>query len=385
MFRSIVLEPIRNPVSATRFLGRGTRQARFSNEFLVTSVALTWALLASSSHAQLDGLYVFDGGGDSTSWNDAANWEQVLNPDGTPTSGTPATPPGPATSADIPFPGVTIDGTMPGQTALDVNLGTPAGFGSLSISGGDLTLRDLFVGRDSNGVNAGTYSMSAGTVTAGDDITVGASSAGQFQMSGGSASTGDDFFVLANSSLTMSGGTISVGDRLNLEDNATLEVNGGEISADDDFYFFGDSTVTVNGGLVQTVDKLRFDDDDTRNGKLTINGGVVRSNEFGLADIGFRGLVEIKGDGVYQVEAPTSPDDPITQLTPAQAQLLIDQGFFVTSAPAPLRLGVTSVVVPEFFGDSDVVFTQISVIPEPVSVVLFGMALAAIAAARRRV
>ena len=48
----------------------------------LTSVILMFCLLANVSHGQLDGLYEFDGGGDGTSWDDATNWEQKLDPFG---------------------------------------------------------------------------------------------------------------------------------------------------------------------------------------------------------------------------------------------------------------------------------------------------------------
>jgi hypothetical protein len=337
-----------------------------------TAIILVSAFMSTVSHAQLDGLYEFDGGGDGTSWDDATNWEQVLDPNGNPISGNPATPPDAITSADLPLPGVLIDITMPGQTALNVQIGTAAGVGSLSMSGGDLTLRDLFVGRDTGTSNAGSMDVSGGTLIAGDDITVGAGSAGTMTMSNGAASTGDDFFVNIDSSFTATGGTLFIGDRLMLEDNASLLVDGGDITADDDFFFFGASQITVDSGSMIVFDKLRFDDVLTT-GKLTINSGLVRSNEFGFVDAGdnyvMNGVVEINGDGIYQSEAPSGPTSPVSQLSVAAAQALIDEGIhFITSEVAPLVLGAFAVVVPEFDGRTNVVFTQVSVIAAPLAV-----------------
>ena len=90
----------------------------------LSAVVLAIGLLATASYGQLLGVYRFDGGGDGTSWDDANNWEQVTDPFGGPISGNPATPPGPTTSAHIPLAGVVLDNTMPGQTALDVHIGT---------------------------------------------------------------------------------------------------------------------------------------------------------------------------------------------------------------------------------------------------------------------
>jgi hypothetical protein len=314
-------------------------------------------LLASPSHAQLSGLYEFDGGGDGTSWDDATNWEQVADPLGFPISGNPASPPDGITSADVPQIGVVIDNTMPGQTALDLSIGTGSGGGSLNVSGGDLTVRDAFVGRDAGGINAGTLTMTGGTLIAGDDIRVGVGSAGMMTMSSGAtASTADDFAVGLGGSLVMTGGMIDVGDRLNAVDDGNILLDGGAIVVHDDIQLFGDSQSTVNSGLMLAADKLYFDVDPTKNGKLTINGGGARSGEYGLAGDQL-GLIEINGNGVYQVLQ--------SELSIAEALMLIAAGVHVTtSEPASLTLGATTVVVPDFFGRIDLSFTQIYIIPQ---------------------
>ncbi|TWU17590.1 PEP-CTERM sorting domain-containing protein [Bythopirellula polymerisocia] len=350
-----------------------------------TSCLLVCGLMTTASYGQLDGLYEFDGGGNGTSWDDAANWEQITDPFGNPISGDPASPPSPTTSADIPLLGVVlVDNTQPGQTALDVNIGTAAGNGSAFITGGDLTVRDMNVGRDPGGINIGLLSVSGGSLVAGDDITLGNSSVGVMTMSGGTASTDDDFFINANSSLTMTGGSLNIGDRLVTEANAGIHLDGGDIFADDDFYFFGSTQITVNSGSMIVNDKLRFDDDPTKNGKLTINGGFVRSNEFGLDIVDpttdFRGIVEINGDGFYQVEQGSN----LSNLSVQTARDLIAQGIhFITSEPAPKKLGAFSVVVPSFDGRTNVMFTQISVVPEPASVLLLGLTTLALVLRRK--
>jgi hypothetical protein len=344
----------------------------------VLLVFVAFGLMPTVSHAQLLGLYEFDAGGDATSWDDATNWEQVLDPVGAPISGDPATPPDAATSADIPLAGVVVDNTMPGQTALDVSIGTVNGAGSLGISGGDLDVRDLFVGRDDvSGVNAGALAVSGGTLIVADDITVGAGSVGTMTMSTGAATTGDDFSINAGSSFTMTGGTLFVGDRLAMDDDASLVVDGGQIVADDDFYFFGASQITVDSGAMIVFDKLRFDDVLTT-GKLTINSGFVRSQEFGyvgaLDEYIMNGVLEINGDGFYQSEAP-GIGDPVSQLSVAHAQALIDEGIHITtSAAGPFHLVAFAVVIPEFDGRTDVLFTQISLVPEPASLLLLSLA-----------
>jgi hypothetical protein len=177
-------------------------------------------------------------------------------------------------------------------------------------------------------------------------------------MSAGMVTTDDDLFVNGDSSLIMTGGVIDIGDRLVASDNANILLGDGTITVRDDVFLLGDSQMTVDGGLMQVVDKLHFDlVDPIASGKLTINGGIVRSDEYGNAGAG-RSLIEINGDGVFQVLQ--------SQLSIAEAVMLIAAGIHITTSElAPLALGASSVVVADFFGQTNLTFTQISIIPEP--------------------
>lgn len=123
--------------------------------------------------------------------------------------------------------------------------------------------------------------------------------------------------------------------------------------------------------------------------QTTVNGGLVRSQEFGFVDGDdnyiMNGILEINGSGIYQSEAP-GPDSPISQLSVEQAEALIADGTITTSEVFPLGLIVTSVIVPDFFGSADVPFTQISIgrIPEPASALLLGLGAMSLALPRRR-
>jgi len=325
-------------------------------------------LLTTASYGQLLGVYRFDGGGDGTSWDDAANWEQVLDPFGTPISGNPPTPPGSTTSAHIPISGAVIDGTMPGQTALDVHIGTADGAGSLSASGGDLTSRDLNIGSDAGGNNAGSFAISNGTINLNDDLTVGNGSQGIMTMTGGTVNIGDDWFVDVfndeSSSISMTGGRINLIDRMQMGNNGHLLVDGGEIIADDDFYVLDTSTVTIESGLMSTIDKLNMGGATPAGpARLVINGGIMRSQEWTdnpdleLGDpTRFMSVIEINGSGKLQVEQAT--------FTVSEALSLIGTRLTTTE---PGGLGVQTIVVPDFFGRTDVLFTQVSVVPEPAS------------------
>ena len=83
------------------------------------------------------------------------------------------------------------------------------------------------------------------------------------------------------------------------------------------------------------------------------------------------------GDGVYEVLQ--------SQLSVDEAMMLIAAGIHITtSESAPLSLGVSSVVVPDFFGQPNLVFTQIAVVPVPAAGVLMLFGLAGLRAFRLR-
>jgi hypothetical protein len=344
----------------------------------LTIAAMVVGLLTTASFGQLSGVYRFDGGGDGTSWDDANNWEQVTDPFGGPISGNPPNPPDAVTSAHIPLPGVVIDITMPGQTALDVLIGTADGAGSLNMTGGDLTVRDFNVGADGPGTNAGSFDISGGTLTAGDDVTVGAGSPGTMNMTGGSVDVTDDFFIATDGTMTMSGGTITTGDRPTLTGNGSLVISGGEILAEDDFFFFDNSTVTMEGGLMATIDKISLGlAMSVGPARLIINDGIMRGNEWTddpeleVDDPSrFMNAIEINGNGKLQIEQATFPV--------SEARGLIMGGEHLTTTEPGGQLRIQTVVVPEFFGRTDVVFTQISLVPEPASVVLLAIACIAV-------
>jgi hypothetical protein len=356
----------------------------------LTFAVIVVGLLTTASYGQLLGVYRFDGGGDGTEWDDANNWEQVTDPFGGPLSGNPATPPGPTTSANIPLAGVVIDNTMPGQTALDVLIGTANGPGSLNISGGGLTVRDYNVGADGPGANAGSSVISGGTLTANDDVNVGeivagTGSPGTLNMSNGTIGVNDDFSVAAGGSMTMTGGTVTIGDRLQVTANGNLLVSGGEILAADDFFFFDSSTVTMEGGLMATIDKIS-NGNSTPAGpaRLFINDGIMRGNEWTddpeleVDDpTRFMSVIEINGNGKLQIEQVNFPV--------SEARGLIMEGVHLTTTEPGGQLRIQTVVVPEFFGSTDVVFTQISLVPEPSSLMLLAVGgIAAMFARRRR-
>jgi hypothetical protein len=313
---------------------------------------------ASISLAQTSGVMNFDGGADGTSWNQANNWNQTANPDGTPASGDPATPPTSQFTANVNGNlTALIDGTMAGQTAFRTRVGV---------------------------TTAGTLNVTGGSLSVTDDISVGHSAQGNMTISGGLVELGDDFFIdeqgAFGSTFTMDGGELHVIDRIVMGNQGSLVVNGGHIVADDDFFFFGNSTQTINGGLLEQFDKLS-NGPATPAGpaRLKINGGIVRANEWTdnselEADdpTRFMSIIQINGTGKLQIEAD--------HFSVAVAQGLIADGHLATIAATPLQ--VTSIVIPEFFGRTNVAFTQVAVVPEPGALAL--AALAGVALARRR-
>jgi len=324
----------------------------------LSSLAFALGLAASVSLAQTSGVMFFDGGADGTSWNQANNWNQTANPDGTPAAGDPATPPTSGYTANI-------NGNF--TVLLSAAMANQATF------------------RTRTGVTTpGTFNMTGGTLDVTDDVSVGHSAKGTMTMSGGDLNVGDDFFIdeqgAFGSTFTMSGGTLHMFDRIVMGNQGNLVINGGHIIAEDDFFFFGNSTQTINGGLLEQFDKLS-NGPATPMGpaRLKINGGIMRANEWtdnselGADDLTrFMSIIQINGTGKLQVEAD--------HFSVALAQNLIADGHLTTLAATPLQ--VTSLVIPEFFGRTNVAFTQVAVVPEPGALAL--AALAGAALVRRR-
>lgn len=310
--------------------------------FHLGTLPLVVAIVATASLAfgQTAGVMSFDGGGDGSSWNQAANWNHVADPDGVPTSGDPPTPPTSQYTANIGQLGVVLDSTMVGQTAFRVRTGV---------------------------MTEGSFNVTGGSLVVTDDISVGHSAKGTMTMSDGTVELGDDFFIdeqgAFGSTFTMTGGTLHVIDRLVMGNTGNLVVEGGHIIADDDFFFFGNSTQTINGGLLEQFDKLS-NGPATPSGpaRLKINGGIVRANEWTdnselEADdpTRFMSLIQINATGKLQIEAD--------HFSVAVAQGLIADGHLTTAGPGALV--ATSLVIPEFFGRTNVAFTQVAHVPEP--------------------
>jgi hypothetical protein len=326
---------------------------------LSSAIAIALLCSAANSFAQTGGVMNFDGGADGTSWNQANNWEHVADPDGVPTSGNPPTPPTGQYTANIGMSGVLLDATMGVQATFRTRVGV---------------------------TTPGSFTMTGGTLNVGDDITVGQSAMGTMTFDDGEITVVDDFFIdnggAFGSTFTMNGGTLRMGDRITMGNQGNFVMNGGHIIADDDFYFLGNSTQTINGGLLEQFDKLN-NGNATPSGpaRLKINGGIIRTNEWtDNPDLNFddptrfMSKIEINSTGILQVEQATMPL--------AEAQGLIANGRFTTTGPQPLT--ATTVVIPEFFGRSNVTFTQISVVPEPATSVVAGVGAVAILAWRRK-
>lgn len=329
-------------------------------KFCSCLAVVTIALSASPSFGQVltGGVMRFDGGADGSSWNQANNWEHVAEPDGTPTSGNPPTPPTNQYTANIPVAGVVLDNTMPGQTAFRVRTGV---------------------------TTPGSFTMSGGSLVVTDDVSVGHSAQGTMLMSGGDLTLGDDFFIDEQgnfgSTFTMTGGTLHVIDRIVMGNQGNLVVTGGHIVADDDFFFFGNSTQTIQGGLLEQFDKLS-NGPATPMGpaRLKINGGILRANEWtdnselGADDLTrFMSVIEVNTSGKLQIEAD--------HFSVALAYDLIAGGRLTTTGSNPL--GAKSIVVPLFFGRTNVAFTEVYVVPEPASLLLLALGGVALVVRRR--
>ncbi len=321
---------------------------------LICGVAVIAMMGMTAARTFGQGTMVFDGGADGTSWNQANNWNQTVNSDGSPAAppGDPATPPTNNFFAHIGgnFT-VSITAAQGTQNSFTtrVGVGTP---GTLNVTGGSLVaFDDITIGQTAKG----TVTISAGLLDNGDDFNI-------------DNSVGGDY----GSSLTVNGGTVHIFDRLQMNNHGSLVVNAGYLWAEDDFFFFGNSTQTINGGLLEQFDKLAFGDatniPPTGVARLKINGGIVRTNEWtdnpelGADDLTrFKSIIQVNGTGKLQIEAD--------HFSEALAQALIADGHLTTTS----HLTVSSVVVPTFFGRNNVAFTQIAAVPEPSTLALAGL------------
>jgi hypothetical protein len=88
-------------------------------------------------------------------------------------------------------------------------------------------------------------------------------------------------------------------------------------------------------------------------------------------------VIEINGNGKLQIEQVNFPV--------SEARGLILEGVHLTTTEPGGQLRVQTVIVPEFFGATNVVFTQISLVPEPASILLLAISgIAAVLSIRRR-
>lgn len=338
---------------------------------------LVFSLLAAVSYAGGPPVtYTWDGDVDND-WANADNWDD---------GGNPATPPDLTIDAEIDVAGAGFPVvSAAGAEAEDILIGSAAGSGELTMTGGDLTTSgELLVGNDvSGGTNGGTFTMAGGTLVVADDIDLGNGivnpssnsllSPGVLNMSDGTV-TATRLFANLNSSMTMTGGTFETIAKMWLLENSTLVLDGGNIIVGDDVNISHNVAVTVNGGSFIVRDKINFEPDPNQvlgfNPTLTINSGFVRAEDYDLvADIAsLNGVTEINGSGLLQIR---DVDGTFANWDVATALAIIAEGEHLISSTG--TLSARSIIVPDFFGVSNLTFTEVFVIPEPASMLLLGL------------
>lgn len=311
--------------------------------------------------------YDWDGDTDSN-WGDPTNWEV----EGTGTN------PGSAPDATIRTEIAIDSGNTPLiQTGDDfevgeVRIGRSEGAGLLTMTGGELDNVDNRFRVGSGGV--GTFVISGGTLTSTQSLVTGSSTTGNIIMSGGTINivgSSRDFNMdegqpAAGSNLSMSAGTINVGDVFLIDGSATVDLSGGSIFSEDDLRVRNDAVFTISGGMFETNDKLEIGEAPGDGGSIFINGGIVRAADF-EESVGSTSLLEVNGSGVLQfLQSAQSVNDVLGYIL----------GGVITTND--IGLGVSTVNVGGTF------YTQVAVVPEPASVVLFGLGSIVITATRRR-
>ena len=305
----------------------------------------------------------YDWDGDTSSdWGDPTNWEV----EGTGLD--PGSAPDASTRVEISI----ATGNTPLIEAGDdfevgeVRIGRSDGAGLLTMTGGELDNVDNRFRVGSGGV--GTFNISGGTLNSTQSFVTGSTTTGNVNVTGGTINvigSSRDFNMDegapgAASNLTMSAGNINVGDVFLVDEDATVDLSGGAIFAVDDLRVEKNAVVTVTGGLLETGDKIRVGQAPGDGGSLFVNGGIVRGEGF-ESSVGTTSLLEVNGSGLLQfLNSEESVPDVIGY---------INSGLITTSELAPLNLAVQIVDV----GGTD--YTQVSIVPEPLSAVLLSLGL----------
>jgi fibronectin-binding autotransporter adhesin len=195
--------------------------------------------------------------GGSNNWNNPANW----NTGSVPTTGTVFIANGGTALVDDDRSGGSIGNTFVGQGA---------GNGGLEVAtSGSLTLGSLLLGRDN--LRAGTLTMSGGTLTL-NQLYVGDGRGGTDGTGGtGTATISSGSGVTVNSQFTIGADDLATG---------TVTVNGGSVTSTN--LVVGDAgkgTLVQNGGTVTvTGSEVLIANNSTQTSTMNLQGGTMNAN-----------------------------------------------------------------------------------------------------------
>lgn len=221
--------------------------------------------------------------GTDLDWNNPANWAWTGDP-----LVTPVVPPDATVKANVwASPGPVISSSTAPVKQLDLGA---AGGTTLDVEGGgDLTVNDWFIIAYGAG-SSGTLNINGGTVSQpflGKDLTIGRQGTGNVVMTAGSLSAADE--------LQMGWDASGVG-------HFTLSGAGTTATFNDAYVGrFGKGYLTVNDGTLTfrsgSSYHLRLGDEPGSEGYLTINGGVVQLEDRVLVGTGGLGSLTMGGAG----------------------------------------------------------------------------------------
>jgi hypothetical protein len=318
----------------------------------LTAIALL-GLLTSHASAQTE-IYDFDGvadmdpqPADPTDWFTSVNWaESGFDPL------PPLGPPIPDLDTQVEIRTSTFGVDAPeirtgDAQAHQVRIGREEGAGLLTMTGGTLTIKNVFgfgnrfrVGSHDAAEQGlpleqrfpGTFIMNGGALTV-SSLWVGSGSHGEMNLSGGTVTLRENFYLDwtfdADSVLNMTGGAVNVAGVLRMFRNAQLNmtsgnflINGtaelGTTNEDNPNWPFQapDVNVTISGGMLAANGFMKV------NGSVVLDGGVLRAANF--QESLSMGTIEINEGGTLQFK---NAEESI-----AAVNSLITGGFITTSS-----------------------------------------------------